>query len=210
MPDPLPTADESNSWVVYDDPQGRFNFLHPQALSLSPRMVDPNSVEFADPPSATGSRRMCLYVLLPPGNDDPEADRSFRDPQKFQRDADAHWAKQKLETCVEPRSWLPDADWTPWRVYRKELGVKTEGADDGAKSSAFSLTSTWSFPKRNECFRATSMTTRNDHVAFRTQAEAMIKSFHFGPWDGKAENDRGRSDTRPRSTPIGLCSHLSD
>ena len=29
-----PTADETNSWLLYDDPQGRFHFRHPQELEI--------------------------------------------------------------------------------------------------------------------------------------------------------------------------------
>ena len=31
------------------------------------------------------------------------------------------------------------------------------------------------------------MTIRDDHVTFRNQAEGMIKSFQFGPWDGQTK-----------------------
>ena len=41
--------------------------------------------------------------------------------------------------------------------------------------------------KRNECFHVQSMTIRDDHVAFRTQSEGIIKSFHFGKWDPQAK-----------------------
>ncbi len=40
IPKEPPTADEANSWVLYDDPQGRFHFRHPQNLVSKP--VGPN------------------------------------------------------------------------------------------------------------------------------------------------------------------------
>ncbi len=35
IPDPPPKANEANSWVLHEDPEGRFYFLHPQELVLS-------------------------------------------------------------------------------------------------------------------------------------------------------------------------------
>ncbi len=34
MPTPDPVASVSNSWLIYDDPQGRFHLLHPQELRV--------------------------------------------------------------------------------------------------------------------------------------------------------------------------------
>ena len=65
-----------------------------------------------------------LIVKLPPGAEDPQGDRNFRDIDQFRRDIDAYWAKKKVEILKGPDGWLPDADWAPLKVYRKELGVK--------------------------------------------------------------------------------------
>jgi hypothetical protein len=194
VPDPAPTPDESNSWLVYDDPGGKFHFFHPQSLLLSPRMIDPNAVEFVD--QNPGSGQDVFILRLPPGNTDPEVDRKFRDAQQFQKEIDADWAKSKLETLRGTSGWLADAEWAPRKVYRKELGVKTPAAEDGAGGvQRIFIDNYLVLTSRNECFRAQSMTVRNDHVAFRTQAESMIKSFQFGPWNGK-----------PTATPAGAVS----
>jgi hypothetical protein len=194
VPDPLPTPTESNSWLVFDDPEGRFHFSHPQTLLLANRSVEENMVEFAD--QIPGLAHDLLILRLPPGPEDPKADKSFRDPQQFQREADTDWAKQKAETLRGPSQWLPDADWAPLKVYRKELGVKTAGADEGASPvQRIFIDYYLVFMKRNECFQVRSMTARNDHVAFRKQVEFMIKSFQFGPWTGS------KPGSAPGSTP---------
>ena len=180
IPDPLPTVDESNSWVLYEDPQERFHFRHPQSLSLNPIRMDPNVLEFVDQDDKLN--RDVFVLHLPPGASEPQSDRTFRDPEKFQRDIDSDWATRKVETLRGPVGWLPEAEWTPLKVFRKELGVKTAGADEaGQKMTRIYCDYYLVLSKRNECFRVQSMTLRDDHVAFRTQAEAMIKSVIFGP-----------------------------
>jgi hypothetical protein len=55
VPDPAPTPDESNSWLMFDDPQGRFHFLHPQTLLLTSRTMDPKLLEFVDQSPGPGA-----------------------------------------------------------------------------------------------------------------------------------------------------------
>jgi hypothetical protein len=186
VPEPPPAPDQANSWLVYEDPQERFHFLHPQGLVLSPRMSDQHSLEFVDQNPGVGQD---VFILrFAPGSVDPQADSKFRDAQQFQREIDADWAKSKQEILRGTSEWLPAADWAPWKVYRKELGVKTANADEGGKGvQRIFIDNYLVLSNRNECFHATSMTVRNDHVAFRTQAESIIKSFRFGPWDGKSK-----------------------
>ena len=184
VPDPIPATDESNSWVLYDDPHGRFHFLHPQTLILMPGMSGPDHLGLVDENPGVG--KDVFDVHLAPGNADPEADRRFRDPQRFQRDIDADWSNKKVEVLHGTSGWLPEADWTPLKVYRKELGVKTAGANDGTSGvQRIFIDNYLVLASRNECFRVQSMTARNDHVVFRTEAEAMIKSFRFNSSDAK-------------------------
>jgi len=185
IPDPLPTADESNSWVLYEDP--RFHFLHPQALQLSPQRISPNIVELNE--ENVGKGQDVFILFLPPGADDPQADRKFCDVDQFQRDIDADLAKKKVEILRGRADFLPGAEWAPWKVFRKEVGVKTAGADDvGKMVERLYVDYYLVLSRRNECFKVHSMTLRDDHVAFRNQAESIIKSFHFGPWDGRPKN----------------------
>jgi hypothetical protein len=185
IPDSVPTPDEANSWLVYDDDLGRFHFLHPQELQL-PRggdPIDPDEIHLVD---QRPDRKDVVIIRLPPGAEDPQGDRNFRDVDRFRRDIDAFWAKKKFELLKGPDSWLPDADWAPLKVYRKELGVKAAGASEPGKSvQRIYIDYYLVLSKRNECFQLQSMTVRNDHVAFRNQAEGIIKRFQFGPWDGR-------------------------
>jgi len=194
LPAPPPTADEANSWLLYDDPKGRFHLRHPQELQLSPRMIDPNILELVDRHLETGND--VFIVRLAPGAEDPQSDRLFRDVKQLERETDAFWAKGKVDIVRGPAGWLPEKDWEPLRVYRKELGVKAEGTDEKRKSVERIYVDYYLvLSKSNECVHVQSMTRRDDHVAFRTQAERMIKSFQFGPAEGE-----GRARSKP-ATP---------
>ena len=107
VPEPPPTANEANSWLVYDDPQGKFHLRHPQELQLSPRMLDPNVLELVD--RHLGEGQDVFILRLPPGAEDPQRDRLFRNPDQFRRDIDADWSKSKVEILRGPAGWLPDA-----------------------------------------------------------------------------------------------------
>ena len=181
VPDPIPVANESNSWLLYQDPKGRYYLLHPQNLELSPQMSDPNVLELVEQNHGKGTD---VFILrLAPGPDDPSADRKFRDVAEFQRTITAHWAEQKLDTLPGPAGWLPQADWAPLRVFRKELAVKTTNAQDGGNGAQrIYIDDYLVLSKGNECFQVESWTVRDDHVAFRTQSEGIIKSVHFGKW----------------------------
>ena len=201
IPDPPPKANESNSWVLHEDPEGRFYFLHPQNLALSGRAGTSNFVELTD--QDPGAGQDVLTLMLPPGDADPQADRKFRDPKQFDKTVDADWAKRKVETLRGPAEWLPEANWAPWKVYRKELAVKTPGSDDTPRSvQRIFIDNYLVLSKRNECFQVQSMTVRDDHVAFRTQAESIIKSFRFGAWNGKpAVASSSPAPAAPPTTP---------
>src|SRR5262249_52866519 len=78
-----------------------------------------------------------------------------------------------------PDGWLPEAEWTPLKVHRKELGVKTQAASATGRVERIYLDYYFVLSNRNDCAHVQSMTIRNDHVTFRADAERMIKSMEF-------------------------------
>ena len=147
VPEPLPDANEANSWLLYQDPSERYYLLHPQNLAVNLGMSDPNILHLVDQDHGQGKDAFILTSLL---------DRKIRKPtensvtsENFSSDICAHWAKLKLETLPGPAGWLPQADWAPLRVFRKELAVKTSNAQAGARMVLSESTSTTisSFPR---------------------------------------------------------------
>jgi hypothetical protein len=188
VPDPAPTRSEANSWLLYEDSDGRFHFRHPQELQLSPRRIDPNFVELVDlRPEGTD----VLNLEFPLGAEDPQGDRKFRDTTQFQRDVDARWTQHKeVEIVRGPVGWLQAAEWAPLKVYRVELAVKAGGTAPGGRHVEriyfdYYLVLT----QRNQCAHLESITVRDDHVTFRNVVETVIRSLQFGPseWQGTAK-----------------------
>ncbi len=198
VPQPIPTATEANSWLLHEDPMERFHFAHPQNLELSPQMIDPNILELVDQNHATGKD---VFILrLPPGPQDPQADRQFREVNQFQREIEEYWKKAKVEILKGPAGWLPDTEWSPSKVFRKEIGVIAgRGADQRKPVERIYCDYYLVLSKGNQCFHVQSMTVRDDHVVFRTESEGIIKSFRFGKWG--ATPKAAAAGPAPASTP---------
>ena len=200
IPDPIPTANRANSWLLYQDPQERYYLLHPQNLEVNPAIHESNNLHLID--EENGQAKDVFILKLAPGPKDPQADRKFRDVGEFQRDIAALWAKLNQETLPGPAGWLPQADWAPLRVFRKELAVKTKGAEEGGfGAQRIYIDDYLVLSKGNDCFQVESWTVSDDHVAYRTQSEAIIKSVHFGKWDGQQMAPAATS--APPLTPPG-------
>jgi hypothetical protein len=186
VPNPLPAATPGNSWLVYEDDLGRFHFLHPQELEVQlpgGTLISQNEVHLVDQRPEGG--KDVLILTLAPGAENPQGDRDFRDLNQFRRGIDAYWAKTKFEILRGPEGWLPDAEWAPLKVYRKEVGVKAAATVETGKSiQRFYEDYFLVLAEHNKSLQVQSITVRDDHVAFRTQAEGVIKSIRFEPWNG--------------------------
>jgi hypothetical protein len=193
IPDPLPTADESNSWVLYEDPLERFHFRHPQELRLEDRMPDPDNIGLVDH-QLRGSD--ILAISLQQKETSPERARQIRDPDFHRRTLYSNWEKQKTDMVRGSSGWLPDAEWSPLKrkVYRIEAALKQNGPDATTAPRVYCDYYLVLFTT-NESIVVTAMTVQDPHVAYRNQAEAVIKSFQFGPSD--AATKRGALPLTP-------------
>jgi hypothetical protein len=191
IPDPVPTADESNSWVLYEDAQERFHFRHPQELRLEPRMSDPDNVGLVDH-QLRGSDSLAITLL--PKEASPERTRQSRDPDYHRRTLYSIWEKQKRDMVRGSSGWLPDAEWSPLKrkVYRIEAALRQTEPDAATTPRVYCDYYLVLFTT-NESIVVTAMTVQDPHVGYRNQAEAVIKSFHFGPSDAV---------TKPAAAPL--------
>ena len=178
VPKPIPAATEANSWLLYQDSQERFYLLHPQNLSLNEGMSDMNEIHFVDQDQGKG--KDAFILKLNPGKQDPQADRKFRDVKEFQRMIADHWAKLRLETLPGPEGSLPPADWAPLRVYRKELAVKTNNAEEGGVGAraAFILTTTSCCPKPTNASRWRAGRSGTTTLRFEPSPRALSRAFN--------------------------------
>ncbi len=187
LPDNPPTATPANSWVTYDDPAGRFHFRHPEELSLDQsRAADPLAVPLWDiRPSGTAA----MVLILPTSRGDAEHDRAFRDPASFQKVMESHFEAVKDSVTWGAAGWLDDEDLKPLnrKVYRVEAALK------GGKVQRPYFADLYLVVGQNGVrnFVVQSWTEREDHVAFRTQIEQVIRSFHWAPAEKRAPGTSG-------------------
>jgi hypothetical protein len=162
-------------------------------------MSNVNEIHFVD--LDRGQGKDAFILKLSPGSQDPQADRKFRDVGEFQRAIADHWAKLKLEPRPGPADWLPQADWAPLKVYRKEMAVITNNAEEGgAGAQRIYIDDYLALSGGNQCFQVESWTVRDNHVTFRNQSEGIIKSFRFGKWDPHAKASAPATPPAPPAT----------
>jgi hypothetical protein len=193
VPETAPTANEDNNWLVYDDPQGQFHFRHPQDLRLEPRLGDPNVVGLVDQ-QLRGSYSLVIHLL--PKEANPERDRQSRDPDFHRRELYSLWEKQHREVVKGPTGWLPEADWIPLKrkVYRIEAA--TQQAGGGANTPRIYCDYYLILFTTNQAMVVRAMTVE-DHLKFRDQTEAVIKSFQFGPSEGQPKDPAAAQSPAP-------------
>ena len=173
IPAAPPIADPVNSWIVYDDPQGRFHFRRPQELEITKHDPDGIQLQYVRP----GAKADSLVLALAPRDPDPIKDRKWTDPQAFVRDLQQNAARHEHKVVTGEMGWLPDKDWAPLnrKVYRYEMALKT------TNSSRFYDDAYLVLFTRGNRFHIHAMTDREDHRPFRDQAEQLIKSLELGP-----------------------------
>ena len=109
VPETPPAADEMNSWLLYDDLQGRFHFRHPQELAITLNEPGELHLRYVLPNGKADS----IAITPVPRDPDPLLDRATSDPQAFVRNLKDNWSRNALEVVNGPIGWLPDADWAP-------------------------------------------------------------------------------------------------
>jgi hypothetical protein len=189
VPDNPPTANEANSWLIYDDPQRRFHFRHPQELFIKHNMPDALVLQYVRPDGKADT----MIVGDIPKEQDPVQDRKWSDPQAFVRYIRDGSERRGFDVIPGSMGYLPDQDWQPLkrRVYRYEAALKTK------EGSRVYLDAYLVLFTRGDHFVVQALTEHNDHVAFRDQAERMIKSLELGP----STSGQGGSPAQPPLAP---------
>jgi hypothetical protein len=179
-----PADDESNSWVLYDDPKGRFHFRHPQELIHNPS-TDPNFVDLVLVHPSGDSR---LGINFQGKTSDPVRDRQNRDPEFHRRRLYAIWEKQDKDVVRGSAGFLADPEWTDLKrkVYRAEVAVKPKGREPDAGERLYVDNYLVLFPN-NESIVLMGWTEQDSNLKLRAHAEGIIKTFQLGASAGPAK-----------------------
>jgi hypothetical protein len=199
VPVPMPEATKDNSWVIFEHAERRFHFSHPQELRLQGQGVGQAALEirFTDE-RPTG--RAALSVLVPTKTSVSAGDGLAHDPASLKKQLDSQWAADGVVATKGQAEWLPDEDWKELkrRVYRFEASLKIEGRDRPIFADHYFVEF-----NRTQNILVFSWTERPDHVAYRTQAEDLIRSFQFGTADKSPVQQPASqpTSTAPGATP---------
>jgi hypothetical protein len=181
IPETIPTPTEANSSVLYDD--GRLHFRHPEELE-----IDSNDGNMLTLVEKHPKGDMVINISLLPKETDPVRDRQRRDPDYHRRNLYSNWQKAKRDVIPGSTGWLPDAEWAPLkrRVYRIEAALvpKEEGPNN---TDRLYLDFYLVLFNTNETVVVTAFTEQDSNLKLRDKAEAIIKSFNFGPSDGQGK-----------------------
>lgn len=179
-----PPDDPAHTWITYDDPQGRFHLEHPQSLRI-PRIRPDGGIDMVDR-RLEGSDVVSLNLV--PKTGDAVKDKLAADPLEHKKELVQTWRRQGQEILMGDSGWLKDDVWAPLnrRVYRLEAALKPAGEEAVVRSGRIYADYYVVQFTRNETLIVTAMTVRDPHVAFRDQAEGIIKSFNLGPSESPA------------------------
>lgn len=195
VPTPDPVADVSNSWLIYDDPQGRFHLLHPQELRVD--AYPDGGIDLID---RRPDGRDVITIGLSAKPQDAQRDPNSTDPNQVKKQLEDQWKQRGEKVVPGPSGWLPESEWSPLkrRVYRIEAALIPEG-DRAPAGGRIYLDHYMVLFTRNEVLTVAAMTTRDPHAKFRETAESVIKSFEFGP----SESSLPAAPTRvPVTSPV--------
>jgi len=176
VPKEPPAPDETNSWIVYDDPQGRFHFRHPQGFGLQLPGMAPDEIIMAQP-LRNGNSDVFHLTVVP-------KEQWKSDPQAFVRDMKQASAEKGLELVQGPAGWLPEQEWAPLkrRVYRVQTAIKPDDRGEAPRGAPRGYLDAYQIQfTRGDTFHLRAMTDREDHSVVRDQAEKLIRTLDLGP-----------------------------
>lgn len=178
LPSPLPEPNVQNTWLIYDDPQGRYHLLHPQDLRVQ-NYPDGGIDLLENPPHGQDAIR----IRLVGSTGDPERDRLALDPLAEKRQIEDEWKRKGEKIVPGPAGWLPEADWAAVgrKVFRMEYALIPNDTAPALPTDRVYLDHYLVQFPRNELLKVDAITTRDPHRQFRDATEQLIKSFGFGP-----------------------------
>lgn len=170
IPAPPPTADQANSWILFDDAQGRFHLRYPQEFRAQP---DPSG-QLVLNRGATSNNPDLLFVDVLRKNDPQRTN-----PQAFVKRLHDEWTTRGLETIGRGQAgWLPEKDWAARsrKIFHFEEAYKDPDSNGRLYLDAYLILTT-----RSEGFQLLGLTRRDDHIVFRNDIEKILVTFDPGP-----------------------------
>jgi len=171
VPDPPPAPNPDNSWVLYRDPDDRFQFRHPQQFLAPPTSGGQAGIQLLRPhPRLAGPDEM--YVEFVPQDRTPE--------DEFVRTLVEGFRAAGVQVGTPNAGALPEADWPGRRVYRVELPLTYVPSSFTESGRAYLFAYLVRFSRDATLYlRAT--TTQLDPLAFRDELEQILRTAELDP-----------------------------
>lgn len=170
IPTPPPTADQANSWILYDDARGQYHLRYPQEFRAQP---DPSGQLVLNRGAASNNPDLLFVDVL--AKNDPRK----TNPQAFVKSLHDEWTTRGLETIGRGQAgWLPEKDWAPRhrKIFHFEEAYKDPESNARLYLDAYQILTT-----RSEGFQLVGLTRRDDHIVFRNDIEKILVTFDPGP-----------------------------
>ncbi len=175
--EPKPNLD--NSWLWFVDPQDRYRFRHPQDLQRDDDNPEDDVVPFVRRGLGPLPEKVFEIKVLPKTGK-AGIDRDNRDPEFLVKSLTKEWTEAKQEVIRGPSGWLPEADWSPYKlkVYRIEAALKLTSAAPRDAQRIFADYYLILTP-RNETLVVTTMTPLDPPQAYREEVEQLLRTIKF-------------------------------
>jgi len=179
VPSTPPQPTTSNSWLTFDDPEGRFHFRHPQELVQ--KITEGETLDFADARTGTTEGRLMKFTFQNKSGD-AAADRKLSDPDLMVKDLKDGWRENGQDVTIGQLGWLPEADWMPSKkkVYRVEAMLRPAGPEGKSVPPIF-LNRYLVLFTQNESVLVDTLSGLDPPQPFRKLAEEVIKTYQIGP-----------------------------
>lgn len=157
IPSAVPKPTFENSWLVFEDPLGRFKLMHPPIFKS--QMGDENSVLFASESEE--------FIRL-------DLDASDVKPETFRKELEDEWEKEKFQVFAVNEGALNEPAWRNREVYRIEAAL--QATDTGSKQRGHFDAYIMQFPEVKSAYMAETMTYSEQSTTFRDMVEQILQS----------------------------------
>jgi hypothetical protein len=177
LPQSPPKATEANSWIVFEDPKGKYQLRHPPEFFVGEE-TDEHGVMLVRQ-RARDVDTVDTRFLVKTG--DPNVDRLNRDPKGQTEFWKAEWESMGYSVRIGRSEWLPDAEWadSKLKVYRVEMAMKGRNPETKQEERLHS-DCYLALTGRDESLSVKATTRDDPSTPFRSQVEAILKTFRFG------------------------------
>lgn len=179
FPNPPLEPNRQNSWVVFLDPDDRFQFEHPQDYRPAPADEQAGEDVVLQRVRTDGVPDHMTFVFHPRGEVPPELR-----PDPFVQRMVEGWRSippPGVQVGQGSEGWLPEPEWGGKRVYRLELPLTYSPEAFAVQDAGRAYSSAYLVQLPNGSALELMSLTEGSPAEFREQVEEILRSFRVDP-----------------------------